>query len=364
MRMLELFLLLFLLQDAGMSPMGAMGIPQPRGSSRSPRWVPRTEDPPSPLKWVQFRGQVPNDTVSNWNDYAKRLEFVCSAASCDTGAHVPARGPFCFYPFAEREHRSEDFKLLVNTGGFEALRWVDASFGAVPEGAVESCPYDDIFVARTSYGLGKVVKEERAAFVVVDGEEVWFKWYQVLVAHKGPSNVTIGDVLYNVSEAVVSTEDVTLTQSTVRNQGCGAQPSAIPMEEATEVEHDWELTPKLFSSIQGVLEAAPLLFNGTSWDVANVSTMPWAGGASTSEYVLHKHVLEQEVAPGTACAVALVGRRVDARVPFTARVTRVYGDGFRHRVAAAGWARTRSVLGVSPSFGPCWPIDVEPPCRV
>ncbi|NXD74528.1 NATT4 protein, partial [Eolophus roseicapillus] len=139
------------------------------------------------------------------------LEFVCSSPTCDTGAHVPARGPFCFYPFAEREWSTQAFKLLVNAGGLEALQWVDASFGAVPEGAVESCPYDDIFVARTPYGLGKVVKEQRAAFAVLDGEELWFKWYQVLAVKQGPSNVTIARVRYNISGAALSTEDVTLS---------------------------------------------------------------------------------------------------------------------------------------------------------
>ncbi|KAM9510576.1 natterin-3-like [Guaruba guarouba] len=357
MRMLELFPLLFLIRGPGMAPMGAMGIRQRRAAS----WPP--EDPPSLLRWVQFQGHLPVDTVSNWNNHSKRLEFVCSAPTCNTGAYVPARGPFCFYPFGEREHRAQDFKLLVNVGGLEVLQWVDASFGAVPDGAVEGCPYEDIFVARTSYGLGKVEKEQRAAFVVLDGEEIWFKWYQVLAVKKGPSNITIADVLYNTSGAVLSAEDITLTRTTVTNRGCTPQRSTIPMEEAVEVERDWVLTPNFFSSIRGLLEAAPLLFNGTGWDVGNVSAVPWVGGASTTEYVLHRDVVEREVAAGSACDVALVGRRVAARVPFAARVTRSYGDGRRHRVAASGWARVRLVLSIRPSFGPCRPLGDVAPCQ-
>ncbi|NXK81273.1 NATT4 protein, partial [Amazona guildingii] len=118
----------------------------------------------------------------------------------------PARGPFCFFPWGEREHRAPTFNLLVNVGGMEMLHWANASFGAVPEGAVESCPDEDVFVARTPYGLGKVVKEQRAAFAVLDGEELWFKWYQVLAAEPGPSNVTIADVVYDTSGAVLSAE--------------------------------------------------------------------------------------------------------------------------------------------------------------
>ncbi|XP_065520809.1 natterin-3-like [Lathamus discolor] len=357
MRMLELFLLLFLIRGPGMAPMGAMGIRQRRATP----WLPK--DPPSPLQWVPFQGHLPPDAVSNWNSHSKRLEFVCSAPGCDTGAYVPSRGPFCFYPFAERERRARAFKLLVNVGGLEVLRWTNASFGAVPDGAVESCPNDDIFVARTSYGLGKVVKEQRAAFVVLDGEELWFKWYQVLAVKKGPSNVTVTDVVYNTSAAVLSAEDVTLINTTVRNRGCAPRLSAIPMEAASEVEHDWVLSPNFFAGVHGMLEAAPLLFNGSGWDAGAVGAVPWVGGASTVEYVIHRDAVEREVGAGRACAAALVGSRVDARVPFAARLTRGYGDGHRHRGAASGWARVRAVLGVRPSFGPCWAAEGAAPCQ-
>ncbi|XP_062492000.1 natterin-3-like [Pezoporus occidentalis] len=359
MRMLKLFLLLFfLLRGPGMAPMGAMGIRWRRATP----WLP--EDPPSPLQWVPFQGRLPPDAVSNWNAHSQRLEFVCSSLSCHTGAYVPSRGPFCFFPFAEREHRAPAFKLLVNAGGLEDLQWVNASFGAVPEGAVESCPHDDIFVARTSYGLGKVVKEQRAAFVVVDGEELWFKWYQVLTVKKGPSNVSVADVVYNTSGAVLSAEDVTLSSATVRNHGCAPQVKLIPMEAVSEVEHDWVLRPNFFGGLRGTLEAAPLLFNGSGWEAGAAGAVPWVGGASTMEYVLHRDATEREVAAGSACRAALVGRRVDARVPFTARLTRGYGDGRRHGGAAGGWARVRVVLGVRPSFGPCWPLEGVGPCRV
>ncbi|NXS98345.1 NATT3 protein, partial [Jacana jacana] len=139
-------------------------------------------------------------------------EYVCSTTmlGCDTGAYVPARGPFCFFPLNEREEKAKDFKVLVNVGSFEALDWVGGSFGSVPKDAVEGCPSIDVFVGRNRYGLGKVVKRHRALFVVVDRQEVWYKWYQVLVVKKGPANVTISDLLYNVSGAVERREDVTL----------------------------------------------------------------------------------------------------------------------------------------------------------
>ncbi|KFQ49257.1 Natterin-4, partial [Pelecanus crispus] len=140
-------------------------------------------------------------------------EYVCSTSmlGCNTGAYVPERGPFCFFPYGEWEWSTHNFEVLVNVGGFEPLDWVDDSFGNVPKNAVEGCPSVDVFVGRNRYGLGKVSKNQRAAFVVVDGEEVWYKWYQVLVVKKGPSDITISDVRYNMSGAVERGEDVTLT---------------------------------------------------------------------------------------------------------------------------------------------------------
>ncbi|NXW71460.1 NATT3 protein, partial [Hirundo rustica] len=133
-------------------------------------------------------------------------EFVCSVRSrgCNLGSFDPARGAFCSFAWAEAELRSGDFQLLLNPGGFEALRWVDASFGAVPPGAVEGCPLTDAFVGRSRDGLGKASKEQQALFVAVDGEEVWYKWYQVLAVRQGAADVSISDVSYNGSAALES----------------------------------------------------------------------------------------------------------------------------------------------------------------
>ncbi|KFQ76073.1 Natterin-3, partial [Phaethon lepturus] len=139
-------------------------------------------------------------------------EYVCSTwvRGCNVGAYIPDRGPFCFFPYGEWERRTRNFKVLVNVGDFEALDWVDDSFGSVPENAVEGCPSVDVFVGRNHYGLGKVSKQQRAAFMMVDGEEVWYKWYQVLVVKKGPADITISHVHYNTSRVVEHVEDVTL----------------------------------------------------------------------------------------------------------------------------------------------------------
>ncbi|NWI37346.1 NATT3 protein, partial [Picathartes gymnocephalus] len=140
------------------------------------------------------------------------LEFICSTQSygCNLGAFDPEHGPFCVFPWHEEELSSSEFQLLVNPGGFEALDWVDTSFGSTPEGAVEGCPLTDLFVGRSPDGLGKVSKEQQALFVAVDGEEIWYKWYQILVVRQGPADVSIANVSYNSSAAQEHSEPTVL----------------------------------------------------------------------------------------------------------------------------------------------------------
>ncbi|NXF14077.1 NATT3 protein, partial [Smithornis capensis] len=137
-------------------------------------------------------------------------EFVCSTPQhgCNSGSYDPERGPFCYFPLGGSEHQTSNFNILVNPGGFEVLDWVDDSFGTVPADAVESCPSVDIFVGRSRDGLGKVSKANQALFVALDGREVWYKWYQVLVAKRGPSVVSILGVSYNLSAALERSERV------------------------------------------------------------------------------------------------------------------------------------------------------------
>ncbi|KAM9273360.1 natterin-4-like isoform 2-T2 [Morus bassanus] len=347
-------------------PVGVMGRRplQPPASSWSFPRRKRDEEPPSYLKWVAFEGKLPANAVFSWNDYAKRMEYVCSTQvlHCNTGAYVPERGPFCFFPYGGQEQHTPDFRVLVNLGDFEALDWVDDSFGNVPKNAVEGCPSIDIFIGRNRYGLGKISKVQRAAFMMVDGEEVWYKWYQVLVVKKGPADVTISDVRYNISGAVERGEDVTLMKTTVTNKGCQGMRKAVTLEEVTEMEHDWEMDQRVFTTIRGALRANLLAFNGTGWEVTNITNIPWVGGASTSRYVDRTHVVEAEVRSQTACEVALEGRRLDIHVPFTAQMTRDFGDGQPHRVAVTGWARSRAVVGVRAGVKECWPITDVPPC--
>nr|XP_041568876.1 natterin-4-like [Taeniopygia guttata] len=347
---------------------GILGIPGrnreelPARSHPAPR-RPRSAAGRSWLLWAPFRGRIPAEAVSSPNPRTGRTEFVCSTRGCELGAFDPARGSFCSFAWAEQELRGSDFHLLLNPGGFEALDWVDTSFGSAPEGAVEACPLTDLFVGRSPDGLGKASKEQEALFVAVDGEEVWYKWYQVLVVRQGAVGVSISDVSYNGSAVRESAEPAELTAVLLRNDGCEVADRSVTLEELSEVEHGWSAELPALAAARGVLRAAPLLLpERGGWHPGNVTSVPWAGGASLTEFVSRSHRVRLEVPARSECSAVLRGLRREIRVPFSARLTRAFRSGRPHRAAVAGWARSSAVTGARAGLERCHPLADLPPC--
>ncbi|XP_014749184.1 PREDICTED: natterin-3-like, partial [Sturnus vulgaris] len=307
----------------------------------------------------------PADAVCSRSGLSGRLECVCSAGTrgCDLGSFDPERGPFCSYAWAGRELRSFSFHLLVNPGGFEALRWVEASFGSTAEGAVEGCPLTDIFVGRSRHGLGKASKEHQALFVAVDGEEIWYKWYQILVVRQGPADLSVTNVSYNGSAALESAESVELAELVATNEGCEATSRSFTLEEATEVEHGWSSELPALAAARGLLRAAPpVLRESGGWDLGRVITVPWVGGASAGEFVSRVHRVTERLPARSRCALVLRGLRRELRVPFSALLTREFRSGYRHRALLTGWARSRAVTGARAGLERCRPLAELPPC--
>lgn len=343
-------------------PMGRKLLQHP-ASSRNAFQIAQGKELPSWLSWEPFRVELLPNSVSNWNAYINMTEYVClpKAWTCSVGSYVPNHGPYCSYSLGGAQ-KSFEFNLLVNKGKLEALRWVDDSFGDIPENAVESCESFDIYVGRNRYGLGKVSKEHRALFVVVDGEEIWFKWYQVLTVKTGPSNITISSVVYNLSAVMEHSEDVAIRKTEVKNEGCRGMKPDVTLEEAIEVEQDWELDHEIFRNIRGVLEAPMLVFNGKKWDVTNITNITWVGRASAGEYIEHSHKIKVEMQPRTTCTVVMTGRRLDARIPFSANLTRDFGDGQPHWVEVTGVTRSQQVVDIQVGIESCRPLPASTQC--
>ncbi|MED6272256.1 hypothetical protein CHARACLAT_028349 [Characodon lateralis] len=135
------------------------------------------------LKWVTWSGYLPNGAVAIFNGYTERTNYVCKV-NCEAGFYTPIKGSFCQYPYANKEYASSKFEVLVNVDHFEFLMWVEDSYGSVPQYAIKTCPDSDIYVGKNKYGLGKVVSQHEAFFLPWEGDEFWYKKYQVLAINR------------------------------------------------------------------------------------------------------------------------------------------------------------------------------------
>ncbi|KAG6923837.1 hypothetical protein G0U57_019130, partial [Chelydra serpentina] len=143
------------------------------------------------LKWVEWEGSVPRGAVSIWNEEASRTEYVCAEAGYSVGFFNESKGPYCYYSNADQEHRTSNFRMLVNEDNSEELEWKKDSYGSVPPKSVPSYPGVNVFVGRNRYGLGKVDPRFKAFFLPHNGKEKCYKEYEVLTVNTAKQKFSI-----------------------------------------------------------------------------------------------------------------------------------------------------------------------------
>ncbi|TNM90072.1 hypothetical protein fugu_004306 [Takifugu bimaculatus] len=147
----------------------------------------------------QWNGSLPNGAVAIFNGYTERTDYVCKV-NCEAGFYTPSKGNFCRYPYADKEYASSKFEMLVNVDHFEFLMWVEDSYGSVPSYAIKTCANVDIYVGKNKYGLGKVVTRHEAFFLPWEGDEYWYKKYQVLAINRDSYSQHISHVEYAIDQ--------------------------------------------------------------------------------------------------------------------------------------------------------------------
>lgn len=139
----------------------------------------------SMTRWEKFHGAIPQQAVYASNEYA-----VIRASH--GGNWVPGKlkirdmKAYIAYDMKEVEVKSE-FEILLHAPGTEA-RWVPASNGSVPSGAVGPLGADNAYIGRamcpqpeSTYTPGKIHPSHGCLYMPFDGKEVDFKSYEALV---------------------------------------------------------------------------------------------------------------------------------------------------------------------------------------
>ncbi|XP_032372172.1 natterin-3 [Etheostoma spectabile] len=308
------------------------------------------------LEWQTFTGSRPNGAVLIYNDYVGRIDYVSKYGS-EAGFYNPEKGPHCFYPYNEKEHRDSPFEILVNKDNFEVLEWKDGSYGSVPENAIETVPGSKIYVGKNKYGLGKVDVKNKAFFLPWEGKESWYKNYQVLTFNKEVIREDISDVKYKTDGVkVIQSPPETIQTSVLTNKDCEPVKETTTLLKTTQKEERWDTSFSLtVGATTSIKTEIPFIVEGKI-ELKAEATFQFTNGTTRTESTTQTVSVEAYIPPNHTCRVRMVGYKYTADIPYTARLRRTYRHGETRWTSISGTCKSVQMGEVWSVVDPCEPI--------
>ncbi|XP_059193447.1 natterin-3-like [Centropristis striata] len=314
------------------------------------------------LEWQTFNGSLPNGAVSIYNDYYDRIDYV-SKYGIEAGFYNPDKGPYCHYPYGEKELRGSPFEILVNKDNFEFLEWKDGSYDKVPPNSVSTSPLGDTYVGKNQYGLGKVDVKNEAFFLPYEGKETWYKHYQVLTVNRDIISEDISDVKYNTNGVqIIKSPPETLDTSIITNNSCQEVTQTTTIEKTIQVEQRWDTSFSITSGVTSTITAGIPDVASTSISFSMETTFQYTKGTTITKSTTQKVSVQHTVPPNHSCTVTMVGREHRADIPFTARLCRTYRDGKTNWTSISGTYRGVQMGEVRADVGRSVPIPGAATC--
>ncbi|XP_056273908.1 natterin-3-like [Pseudoliparis swirei] len=316
------------------------------------------------LRWATWGGRLPSGAVAVFNGYAGRTDYVCKV-NCEAGFYSPGQegGDFCRYPYADKEYASSEFEMLINVDQFEFLEWVEGSYGSVPSYAVKTCPDADIFVGKNKYGLGKVVVQHKAFFLPWEGDEYWYKSYQVLAVSRDGYSQHVSHVEYGVDQMELFHHPPEALQlAKVTNLECRDVQKTVRLEKTSSVEKTWDIGRVTRNGTVSTMKAKVPILSPGDVDFTKEQTVTFSEGTSVTESVGHAVSVKLLVPPNHSCAVRMDGRKMTADIPFTGRLSRTNRDGDTRWTFITGVYDGMSVGEINTVVERCRPVADAVPC--
>ncbi|XP_015243042.1 PREDICTED: natterin-3-like [Cyprinodon variegatus] len=255
------------------------------------------------LKWLTWNGFLPNGAVSIYNGYTKRTDYVCKY-QCEAGFYNPSLGPYCRYPYGDREY-------YASSGGSRMKLLVLILLSALQ--AISSASLKEIVKKSIQHGKG---------------DEYWYKHYQVLTINRDAYTQHITDVKYGIDEvAIYQYAPETMHNSRVTNNECQAIVKTATISKTSEVEKTWNIGRATKIGITSSITANIPLIGSAGIEMSVEKTMQFSSGLTVVESVSHSVSVELKVQPNHSCRVRMEGRKMKADIPFTARLSRTYRNG-------------------------------------
>ncbi|XP_030647716.1 natterin-3-like [Chanos chanos] len=314
------------------------------------------------LNWLRWNGSIPNGAVSIYNGYTERMDYICKY-NCEAGFYTPSKGPYCLYPYGDREYAAPQFDILVNVDNFEFLEWKEDSYGSVPKHSVRTCAGVGIFVGKNKYGLGKVVPQFEAFFLPWEGDEYWYKSYQVLTINRDAYSQHISHVEYGIDEIeLFHYPPETMRISSVANYDCQTVTKTVTISKTTEVESTWNIGRSTMLGVTAGITAKIPLIGTAGVDFSAEKTLQFNRGTTLVEVLSHSVSVELRVPPNHSCSVRMEGRKITADIPFKAKLSRTYANGETQWTSINGVYDGVQIGEVRAVVDRCEPITDAKPC--
>ncbi|XP_054895910.1 natterin-3-like [Poeciliopsis prolifica] len=308
------------------------------------------------LRWEKWNGSLPNGSVSIYNSYFKRTDYICKVG-CNSGFYNPSKGPCCHYPIKNEEKCSSSFQVLVNEDNFEIPVWKEGSYSSVPQNAVRTCSSELMYVGKNEYGLGKVDVKNQRFYLPREGKEYQYKTYEVLTRMMVEDEI-ITDVSYVITKAkIIKGLPTTLQSSTTTNRDHNPVKTTVSLTKTTTDERRWDISSSITVGVKTSITAGIPGIVGGNIEISSETTWTFSGGHTWAVQVSHSVSVELTVPPNHSCTVKMVGYQYKMDVPFTARINRTYEDGETRSVIISGNYHGVQVGDIEAVVDPCQPLS-------
>ncbi len=316
----------------------------------------------SNLEWVTWNNSLPNNSVSIYNGYVDRIDYVCRY-KCEAGFYTPSNGPCCHYPNAKKSYCGSPFEILVNKDNFEILEWKEDSHGSVPQNSVRTCPGEDIYVGKNKYGLGKVATQDKAFYLPWKGSEYWYHSYQVLTINDNIISQQIYNVKYNTDESkILKYPPEIIQKTTISNYECRSVVKTDTLSKTYQDEHTWDITFSVTVGVTMTFTAGIPLIAEDGIQFSMETTFQYSKGNTVVEAITDTVSVEITAPPSKSCAVTMVQYKYKVDIPFTARLSRTYGNGVVHTTSITGSYNSVQIGEVRAVVDRCELLDNAKPC--
>ncbi|TDH13186.1 hypothetical protein EPR50_G00055340 [Perca flavescens] len=240
---------------------------------------------------------------------------------------------------------------------------MDGSYGSVAQHSVGTCPGVGIYVGKNKYGLGKVVPEFKAFFLPWEGDEYWYKSYQVLAINRDAYSQQITDVKYAIDDvAIFQYPPETMRISGVTNNDCQTVVKTVTISKTTEVETTWNIGRSTMLGVTGSITAKIPFIGSGGIEIGAEKTLQFSRGTTVVESLSHSVSVELSIPPNHSCRVRMEGRKFKADIPYTARLSRTYRNGETQWTSISGTYDGVQIGEVRAVVDRCEPVADAKPC--